>query len=106
MDDGEILDVGPLSDLDPIDVTANDRVEPNAGTFSDRNLSDDIGAGSDEDLFTELRAPPALFDHRRHREPLREMIQWRRPRDLPRWPCAQERNTDGIHRSARKGRPK
>src|SRR4030095_12169448 len=96
------LYIGPGTDLDPINVTPDYRIEPNAGALPDGDLTDDMGARRDKNIFSELRAFAVVLDHRRHRKDLREGSLPRPPEDRRRSIGAREQNIGGIHRCTRK----
>lgn len=55
MEQAQILDVRPAADANPIDVRAQDRVEPNAGVRANPHIPDELGAWSDPGARMHLR---------------------------------------------------
>lgn len=54
VDHGEVLDIGPRTYDDVLDVAAKDRVVPNGRLVREVNSADDVSTGRDEDILAEF----------------------------------------------------
>ncbi len=54
MHHGVVLNIGSFADADAVDVTANDRVKPDAGIFPDDGIADDASATSEQNVVPNL----------------------------------------------------
>jgi hypothetical protein len=55
MNDGPVLNIRPRADPDKIDVTADDRAEPDARILADLDIADDDRVMGDESAFMDTR---------------------------------------------------
>ena len=65
MDDGAVLNIGVMADLDEVDIAAEHGVVPHAGVGAERDIAHDNGGASEVRALTEGGLAAEKFDERR-----------------------------------------